>query len=288
MNEARLLEQSFELELGAGLVVRGEVRVRPDDGRAKPVLVVLHGFKGFKDWAFVPYAARSFAAEGYAVITFNFSCNGVRETDFDELDKFAANTYSREQADLAALLSACAEGRLPFADLMDRGNVFLLGHSRGGGNSVIFAAEHSYIKGVVCWNGIADCNLFDEAFRQEVKRSGVGYVANMRTKQQMPIAEILFEDLDANRERFDIPAKAAAMETPILFIQGDQDSGRLLTGNRRLREAAPHKLHITIEGTGHTFGAVHPFTGTTAHLEQAIGLTRDFLNKLICSHPKWP
>ncbi|MBW7475442.1 alpha/beta hydrolase [Paenibacillus oenotherae] len=278
MSEAELLEQSFELDLGSELVVRGEVRVR-DDGIAKPALIVSHGFKGFKDWGFIPYAARSMAAGGYAVITFNFSCSGVRETDFDELDKFGVNTYSREQADLEALLAALVEGRLPLVHLIERSSIFLLGHSRGGGNSVLFAAEHPLIRAVVAWNGIGDCNLFDEAFREEVLRNGVGYVANARTKQQMPIARVFFDDLDSNSERFNIPARAAEIDTPILFIQGDGDSERLLEGNRLLREAAPDKSHVTLEGANHTFGAVHPFAGTTGHLEKAIELSLAFLNK---------
>ncbi|CAH1199263.1 hypothetical protein PAECIP111893_01283 [Paenibacillus plantiphilus] len=279
MSEAELLEQSFELDLGDGLIVRGEVRVR-DDGRVKPALIVSHGFKGFKDWGFFPYAARSLAAGGYAAITFNFSCSGVRETDFDELGKFGVNTYSREQADLAALLAALMEGRLPLLHLVDQSSIFLLGHSRGGGNSVLFAAEHPIIRGIVSWNGIGDCNLFDEAFREEVLRNGIGYVANARTKQQMPIERVFFDDLDRNRERFDIPARAAAIDTPILFIQGDGDSERLLAGNRRLREAAPNKAHVTLEGANHAFGAVHPFAGTTKELEKAVELSLAFLNNI--------
>ncbi len=150
-------------------------------------------------------------AQHFAVITFNFSHNGVYEQDFDELDKFGLNTYSQEQKDLSAVLTVVLEGRLPLAEQLDTGQIFLVGHSRGGGNSVLFAAEHPEIRGVVAWNGIADGNLFGEEFREQVLRDGVGYVANARTKQQMPINAVFFEDLDRNRERFDIPARAASL-----------------------------------------------------------------------------
>src|ERR1035437_7792290 len=71
-------------------------------------LVFVHGFKGFKDWGFVPYLGEYFAKQGFFVITFNFSHNGIgdNKTEFTELDKFAANTYSREVREFNEIISA--------------------------------------------------------------------------------------------------------------------------------------------------------------------------------------
>ncbi|NIK78089.1 fermentation-respiration switch protein FrsA (DUF1100 family) [Paenibacillus castaneae] len=71
------------------------------------------------------------------------------------------------------------------------------------------------------------------------------------------------------------------METPILFIQGEQDSERLLEGFQRLREAAPQHRFEKLAGANHTFGTVHPFDGTTDELEQAIALTGEFFSGLL-------
>lgn len=280
MEERKVLHHAFRLELEDGLSLKGDVRVR-EDGGCKPVILFSHGFKGFKDWGFMPYAAERLALQDFAVITFNYSCNGVNVTDFDELEKFARNTHTRELADLDVVLSAVLEERLPLSRMIDHGQVFLLGHSRGGGNSVLFAAEHpERIHGVVTWNGIADCNLFTAEFCEQVLREGVGYVDNARTKQKMPIAASFFEDLDRNRERFDIKAKAAALETPVLFIQGDRDSERIWTGFEQLRAAVPRHRFAVLEGANHTFGAVHPFAGTTEDLERAIDRTTAFFASL--------
>ncbi len=194
------VHRTFTIELEPGSCIRGNIRVK-EDGQAKPVLLFAHGFKGFKDWGFMPYASEQLAHLGFAVITFNFSHNGVglNESDFDELYRFGANTYSQEQKDLAAVLAAVLEGTLPLSEQMNKEPIFLVGHSRGGGNSVLFAAEHPEIRGAASWNGIADVNLFGDAFREQVLRDGVGYVANARTKQQMPITAAFFEDLDRNR-----------------------------------------------------------------------------------------
>lgn len=275
---AEVRKEQFTLQLGQDLFLRGDVRII-EDGQIKPILIVVHGFKGFKDWGMFPYLCEAFARKGYAVISFNFTCNGVGVTDFDELDKFAINTYSREQADLDALISHVIEGTLPLSNDFDTERIALLGHSRGGGNSIIYASSQKAIRAVATWNGIADVNLFGEAFRVEVLERGVGYVANARTHQQMPIRDVFFTDIDSNTERFDIAAVLASLPIPVLLLQGDQDAERLLSGNRKLREAAPDQEHATIQGGNHTFGAVHPFAGTTEYLERALQLTEQFLQK---------
>jgi len=44
--------------------------------------VYVHGFKGFKDWGFVPYIGETFASKGFAFLTFNFSHNGIESNPF--------------------------------------------------------------------------------------------------------------------------------------------------------------------------------------------------------------
>jgi uncharacterized protein len=294
IREAFVLDAG-SLEQGEKLYLRGEVRLPAhasgegssdgggESGRLRlPVLVISHGFKGFKDWGFFPYVAERLAAEGYYTVTFNFSCNGVNETDFDELHKFAVNTYSREQADLTLLLEAVKEGKLPLAERADSGKIHLLGHSRGGGNSILAAAERpGEISSVTTWNGNANPDLFDDAFKAQIAQDGVAYVPNARTKQEMPIRAVFYEDLREHGERHNIARRLDEIKAPVLQVQGDQDSPRLKAGFETLREASPRHAAgiVTIAGGTHTFGAVHPFQGTTPQLEEALEATISFLKK---------
>jgi predicted alpha/beta-fold hydrolase len=43
----------------------------------RPAIVVVHGFKGFKDWGMFPPLAERLARAGFATITFNVSGSGV-------------------------------------------------------------------------------------------------------------------------------------------------------------------------------------------------------------------
>lgn len=273
--------EAGQLETGEALYIRGEVRAAlGKENMAKAVVFICHGFKGFKDWSFFPYIAERIAEQGFYAVTFNFSCNGVNERDFDELDKFALNTYSREQEDLGILLQALEAGTLPLAALADPRRLCLLGHSRGGGGSIIFASEHPQVKAVVTWNGIAFVNLFDEAFKAQMVEHGVAYVMNMRTKQEMPIKASFYEDLSKNEERFDIVSRLAELQIPVLQVQGGQDAPRLKEGFERLREAAPQHQVVAIPSANHTFGAVHPFVGTTEELDLALEQTIEFLKSI--------
>ncbi len=57
-------------------VIEGDIRFK-NNGVLKPAIVVLHGFKGFKDWGFFPFLCEQLAFKNAIVVNFNFSLNGV-------------------------------------------------------------------------------------------------------------------------------------------------------------------------------------------------------------------
>ena len=97
----------------------------------------------------------------------------------------------------------------------------------------------------------------------------------------MPIKESFFEDLARNEERFDITAAIRRLEVPVLVLQSEGDSEKILNGARKLMEAAPHQTHVTIDGADHTFNAGHPFNETNIYLEQAIEHSDLFLRDIV-------
>ena len=102
----------FRLVKNADRVIRGDVF--PARSASQGTLIICHGFKGFKDWGMFPYVGEALS-DWLDVITFNFSHNGVgdRLTSYDELEKFAKNTYSRELEDLHAVVDHVRKGELP-------------------------------------------------------------------------------------------------------------------------------------------------------------------------------
>jgi len=269
----------FRIELSSDRIIRGNLF--PAQNPSKGTLIICHGFKGYKDWGMFPYLGERFSQEMDA-ITFNFSHNGVGENlvEFTELEKFAVNTYSKELEDLDAVVQAVRNNQLP--QPVKQAPLFLLGHSRGGGVSLIYSFDYpERIAGVISLNGVTDVDIFSEEQKAEMRTKGRSFVTNARTGQQMPLDKVILDDIEQNRSRFHIYERVKTAKVPIALIQAEKDSTRLIAGSARLVANNPAVEWIKIPGGSHTMGAVHPFQGTTEALEAAIMHARQFMEKIV-------
>lgn len=265
-----MIHRPFRLEQPHGTIA-GDVRI-PDGPPPRTAVVVVHGFKGFKDWGFFPWAASTLTADRHAVVTFNMTGSGIgsRPEEFTELEAFAANTYSRELSDLGAVVDAVCGDLLPRRP--DR--VGILGHSRGGAVSILHAAERPGVAALVTWAAVANLDRWTEDTRREWRESGRIYVLNGRTGQQMPLDVGLLDDFEANREALDVVAAGSRIGSPWLIAHGTSDETVDAADSRRLaRSCATARLHL-VDGSGHTFGAAHPFTGAGPALRGLMAATR--------------
>lgn len=224
-----------------------------------------------------PYVAERLSALRH-VITLNFTHNGVghHRMDFTELEKFAVNTYSRELEDLAVLLSALRSGELP---VKDGERLYVLGHSRGAAVATIHALDHpETVDGLIGWNSALDVDLFPEEQKQAMREQGRAYVRNARTGQEMPLAVEILEDMERNRERFDIIGRIQGLQVPMALIQGSEDFDRLKKQAYKAMEQNTQIKRWEVPGGNHTFGTVHPFRGATAELEEALRITERVLS----------
>lgn len=244
---------------------------------SQELLVICHGYKGFKDWGMFPYVAERLAAHRH-VITFNFSHNGIgyQKMDFTELEKFAVNTYSRELEDLAYLLSILQAGEFP---IQGWERLHLLGHSRGAAVATIHALDYpEAVNGVIGWNSSLDVDLFPEEQKQAMREKGRAYVRNARTGQDMPLDVEILEDMERNRERYDIMGRIHTLQVPLVLIQGSEDFERLKKQAFQAMERNPAIERREITGGNHTFCTVHPFRGTTPELDEALVVTECVLS----------
>jgi dienelactone hydrolase len=234
----------------------------------QPVIVFSHGFKGFKDWGHWSLIANAFAEAGFVFITYNFSHNGTTVNaplDFDDLEAFGQNNFSKELSDLNAVLDWLAsEDCVIPENIVDREKIAIIGHSRGGALSIIKAARDERIKALVTW---ASVNKLDYAwgvkgFIERWREKGVYHVLNGRTGQQMPLYFQLFEDFMANQPGYDTQEVLKEMDKPYLILHGTSDPGVDFQSARDLHAwSSGSQLHL-IEGADHVFGGRHPFEGT--------------------------
>ncbi|MEM9822065.1 MAG: alpha/beta fold hydrolase, partial [Bacteroidota bacterium] len=237
------------------------------DQKAKPLVIFAHGFKGFKDWGHWDLLARFFAHAGFVFIKFNFSHNGTtldQPTEFANLDAFGQNNYSKELADLDAVLSWLrSQDQIPAKEI-NWADTTLIGHSRGGGIGIIKAVEDERIHRLITWAAVSSLSYAwtDEEKVKKWKKEGVQYQLNGRTQQQMPLYYQLYEDFSQQEERLNIRKRLRDLDKPFLIVHGTDDPAVPFFAAHQLQEWSSRAQLQLIDGANHVFGGAHPYTAT--------------------------
>jgi uncharacterized protein len=241
---------------------------------SRPAVVVVHGFKGFKDWGMFPPLAERLARAGLTTVSFNLSGSGVDDAgEFTRLERFGHNTFSAELSDLQRVLDSLQRGELAVAP---PSSVGLLGHSRGGGIAVLQAARDARIRALVTWSAISTVERWSSEEQSQWRASGVQEIVNARTGQRLPLYLDVLDDVQSHAQgRLDILEAAGRVSVPWLIVHGASDESVSLLEAEALRGASPLKTTrlFVVQGVGHTFGAVHPWRGSTPELDQVFDQT---------------
>jgi uncharacterized protein len=241
--------------------------IRFEEGANHPLIIFLHGFKGFKDWGHFNLISSYLASNGFAVLKMNFSHNGTSPealTDFVDLEAFGNNNFSKELQDVDDVLHHVHER---FKEELDVDNIFLLGHSKGGATAIIKAAESDIISKTATLASII--NIKERYAAGELdhwKREGVIYVPNARTNQQMPLFYQLAEDVLSNEERFDLEQTIKEYHKPLLMLHGAKDETVKLEEFMQVEQLNPEVESYLIPDTNHTFDGSHPYEEDALHI----------------------
>lgn len=241
-------------------------------------IIISHGFKGFKDWGSFPYAAKYFASQGFFVITFNFSHNGVGKNKFEftELDKFANNSFTLEVEELREIIDAYRENY--FGEVKNP-KIGILGHSRGGAITLLAGKDLNTISCIVAWASVGNLDRYSERQKEEWRKKGYFAVMNMRTKQEMRLNVSLLNDLEENiNDRLNISKAVANLKVPLLIAHGKEDLAvkyHEAENVFELSDQSKTELYL-IDNIGHTFGCVHPFEGTNDKFDLLLNKTKIF------------
>jgi pimeloyl-ACP methyl ester carboxylesterase len=227
----------------------------PDSFSGKLVLFV-HGYTGFKDWGYWNFVQAYFVNLGFGFCKYNVSHNGSPSKDgtkFNDLVAFAENNYTKEGEDLKAVLDYLTEVLKPLPE------IYLVGHSRGGGIAILHAHDDR-IKKVATWAAISDIASrfpIGEAL-SEWKEKGFYTRLNGRTNQEMPHNYSQYIDFLVNRKYLDIQTATKELNKPLLLIHGDADNSVNVQEGESLAEWSGRELTV-IRGAEHTFGSQHPW-----------------------------
>ncbi len=274
------MKKHFELITSAKNTLQIDLYQQKNPPRQKFIIAV-HGFKGFKDWGFFPFAGKYFAELGYSVLTFNFSHNGIGSDplNFTELEKFASNTFSLEVEELSEVIEAVKSG---YFGEIENPEIGMIGHSRGGAISLLSAFRTGNIKALVTWAAVSKFDRYSERQKKEWIEKGYLEVINSRTKQVMKLNKTLLEDIIRNSDdKLNIKKAAGNVGVPWLILHGENDLAVPVKEAKQLYEWADKNLTelIIIPKTGHTFDVVHPMEKTTAAFKTVLEKTGDFFQQ---------
>ena len=244
---------------------------------ARPAVVVVHGFKGFKDWGFFPPLAERIARAGMTAVTFNMSGSGVDAAgEPAHPERFGRNTYEAELRDTATVIEALLRGELGTAPPSTLG---LVGHSRGGGVALLHAVEDDQVHALVTWAAISRIDRWDAETHRRWRTEGSLEIVNARTGQRIPVGTALLDEVESAAERLDIERAARQLDIPWLLIHGtDDESVPLREGERLARLGGPEvTTWLPVDGAGHTFGAGHPWKPPVPAAELVFDATLQFL-----------
>jgi pimeloyl-ACP methyl ester carboxylesterase len=158
----------------------------------------------------------------------------------------------------------------------------IVGHSRGGGDSLLVGSRRNEIGAVVLWASVANFNRYSDRQAKEWREKSVFEVLNTRTNQMMKLNVSLLEDLEKNKGGLlNLEQAAKNMNKPMLIIHGEQDLAVKVNEAEQIYNWSEKNLTelFKISATGHTFDVAHPFEGSNPKLELLLEKTFQFFNK---------
>lgn len=247
-----------------------------------PCVIVCPGFMAFKDWGYFPYIGEKLAQANYCSIVLNYSHNGVEEqrNRITNLEKFAANTVSQELADIRVVIDSITAGCMD-KFCIDTENIFLLGHSRGAANALLTASSDKRIKKLITWAIIAYYDRWTVHQKNNWRQSGFLSLSKESESHPLRLKIDYLEDIESNRDQFDLFKAARRINIPWLIVHGTEDLIAKVTEAEKLFDLSNKtqtKL-VKIPKVGHIFGAETPTDkNNNSTLNNILQLTINWLN----------
>lgn len=271
----------FCLEAGPARDIWGTLTL-PGQPSLKPVVVMAHGFLGFKDWAFFPWLASFFAERGFPVVRFNFSGSGMGpqvDGPFGELEAFRNDSISRQVQDLHVLLDAVTKGKFG-PDLPASPRVLLWGHSRGGAIAILGSVNRSEVAGVATWATISRVNRYLYEAKQAWRKEGAAPFESSRTGQTLHYDLGFLDDVERWGKEGDVPTYLHHLKVPVLLLHGSEDTSVKPDESESLAAIYRRSQLVLLAHADHKFKSVHPFTVPSEVLTQAAERTWAFFESI--------
>lgn len=232
---------------------------------ARAVALLAHGFKGYKDYGFIPVLAKRLAEElPIAVHRFNFSHSGVGAdpSTFERPDLFERDTWNKQVADLAALVSAVRAGEA--SESPNNAPIVLLGHSRGG-VSCLLAAGRWFRDGggiapaaIITMSAPSMTNTMSDEEQRSMRERGYAVTTSSRTGQELRIGRAWLQEQEQAPADHDMLGLCQHIRCPVLAVHGEDDPTVPAECADEIVRACPDGTTARIIGGDHVYNTPNP------------------------------
>jgi pimeloyl-ACP methyl ester carboxylesterase len=226
------------------------------------VVLVAHGFKGYKDYGMFPAIAASLARRGCIAHRFNFSHSGMTNNveTFERPDLFEQDTWNRQVFDFRAVIDAVEHGALEGGGLP----LILFGHSRGGVSALLTAGRYADDIGLDRLAGVATaaapstCNPLTDAEAAELLETGSLVSPSSRTGQDLRLGRAFLTEQQDDPAGHDVLALAARITCPVLLVHGEKDPTVPADRAAAIAAACRQATVRIVPGADHVFNTPNP------------------------------
>jgi uncharacterized protein len=274
----KIIKSAHKIQTPNGHTINLDIRY-PEGGKDMPIAIFSHGFKGYKDWGFIPYYCNALAENSVIAVNFDFSMNGISDqsSGLFDADIFAYNTISQEISDINQVMQFALE--LEELKFNSNGKLILIGHSLGGAISILAAKNKNNINKIILLASISNCNRYTKRQSAEWKKLGKLEFEIYETKQKLYLDKSFLDDIEENYPPSRLCDILGELQTPILILHGTEDLSVRIIEGEQLQNAAKNAKLIRIPNTGHTFGVASKFTVTNDKLEYIINESINFIHE---------
>lgn len=268
----------LKIEDGYLGIINADLRYKNNDG-AKPAIVFLHGFKGFKDWGFIPQVCKEFANSGAIAVNFDFTLNGILDPSVPTYNPeiFRKQTVSRMIDEAAIVITYLITDLNKLLPEQFNGKIYAVGHSMGAAVLMMAMAKYRLkLQSIALWGGIAHLDRNTENQKSIWTAQGHTDIKIPKTGQVLPLDLSYLTDKDIMGDTAILEA-IDKINVPALILHGKEDLIAKEQEAKDLKMAFGKKGVLkVIKNTNHTFGITHPFQNVTPALAEIIEETSHF------------
>ncbi len=256
------METRLQIVTQSGLMLAGILHT-PNTSN-NPLVILLHGFTGWKEEKHIETLAEDLAAHGIAALRFDAPGSGESEGTFEH--DYTMSNYIAAVADVLQYAK-----NIPG---IDSSQIGLWGHSMGGFVALASAVKYPDIRAVCCCQPSSGWKVMEAEAERSWKESGWAVFSNGR----FPEIRLPYSFL-TDRAQYDATKESPRLDIPSLFIAGTYDTDVMPEGVKTMAALAPQPSEYM------EFPATHGYKRDPNMLNTITTATTNFFKEYLLGTP---